>query len=62
MWKDVRYWDGGFGESGQITGDRGRVVWVDWDPRAQRRRQSEGVWEPPVGKGPEVADGFPVQT
>lgn len=62
MWKNVRYWDGGLGEPSQITGGRRRVVWVDWEPRAQGRRQSEGVWECLVSKGLEVADGFPLRT
>lgn len=62
MWKNVRYWDGGLGEPGQITGGRRRVVWVDWEPRAQGRRQSEGAWECLVSKGLEAADGFPLRT
>lgn len=46
------------GAPDQKTGDTGRVVWVDWDLRAERRRQSEGAWEAPFGKGTEVAGGL----
>lgn len=47
---------GWVGAPDQKTGDTGRVVWVDWDLRAERT-QSERAWEAPAG-----ACWWPVQT
>lgn len=48
MWKDVRYWGGWV----QLI----RKLGVNWELRAERRRQPEGAWEVLAGEGTELLE------